>query len=130
VNIMEETKKEFNTEFEIRIPKKVVIHNVIKLDIKNILHFANTPMGVTPLMWANGYIIILYPLIQNNSYAGKLYLEGETHYTDLLYCELPKYQPKITAEENKYQEYVLIDVSGSPIYKGISLLLDKMTNKV
>ena len=127
---MEEIKNEVKMDFELRMPKKIVIHNLLKLDIKNILHFANTPMGVAPLMWANGYIIAIYPLALNNSFIGRLYIEGELHYTDVLYCEMPEYQQKISVEDNKYQEYAVVDVSNSPIYKGIALMLDKINNKV
>jgi len=127
---MEEIKNETKMDFELRMPKKIVIHNLLKLDTKTILRFANTPMGVAPLMWANGYIITPYPLALNNSRAGKLYIEGEMHYTDVLYCEMPEYQQKISVEDNKYQEYAVIDVSNSPLYKGIALMLDKINNKV
>jgi len=130
VNKMEETKNEVRMDVELRLPKKIVVHNLLKLSLRDILKFANTPMGVAPLMWANGYIITIYPLAQNNSYTGKLYIEGEIHYTDVLYCEMPEYQPKITSEDNKYQEYILIDVSNSPIYRGIALMIDKVENKV
>jgi hypothetical protein len=123
-------KKEIRTNFEIMPPKKVVIHNLMKLNGDEIIRFAQTPMGIMPLVWCNGYIIILNILNINTEVGSELYLKGEVHYTDLIYCSMPEYKEKIITEKDRYQDYQVINMKNSLIYVGIASLLNQIEKKV
>lgn len=89
------TKKQDNNirksiQLEIRLPQKIVIHNISKLDLNGLMKSTRTPMGNMPLMWVGGYAFIINSMPLQGK-AIDLYIEGELHYTDVIFCELPTY---------------------------------------
>ena len=113
---METNKQEHKLIVEIKIPQKIVIHNIVKLDLTGLMKSIRTPMGNMPLMWVDGYAFIINAM----SLQGKaidLYLTGELHYTDVLFCELPKYS-EIVSLNNEMTTNVF-DMSKSTIHNAI-----------
>ncbi len=108
-----ETKK---MTLEIRMPTKIVIHNIAKLDLAGLIKVTRTPMGNMPLMWVKGYAFIINAMPLQGK-AIDLYLEGELHYTDITFCEMPEYK-EIVSLSNELTTNVF-DMGKSAIHNAI-----------
>ena len=111
---METTTKKMT--LEIRTPTKVVIHNIAKMELAGLIKSIRTPMGNMPLMWVKGYAFIINAMPLQGK-AIDLYLEGELHYTDVMFCEMPEYK-EIVSLSNELTTNVF-DMSKSTIHNAI-----------
>ena len=116
---------ETTTTIEIRPPKKIVIHNVIQMNLETIIKSVRTPAGNMPLMWANGFVFIL-SAIPLQSKALDLYVEGEMHFTDVIFCAYANYQP--TIKINEFEDTNIMDMSNSVIHNVIAQAFIGLTN--
>ena len=110
---------------EIRPPKKIVIHNIIQMDLETLLKSVRTPAGNMPLMWANGVVFVLNA-IPLQSKAIDLYIEGELHFSDILFCAYPEYTPMTNL--NEFENTFIMDMSKSIIHNAIAQALKGMVN--
>lgn len=108
-------------EIELRVPRKIVIHNIAKISIEDLLKSVRTPAGTMPLMWVNGYAFIVNALPLQGK-ALDLYIGGksnsELHYTDILYCEMSKYSNIVQISNDLITN--VIDMSKSAIHSGLA----------
>ena len=106
---------------ELRVPRKLVIHNIAKISVEDLLKSVRTPAGTMPLMWANGYAFIVNALPMQGK-ALELYIGGESnselHYTDILYCEMSKYSNVVQISNDLVTN--VIDMSKSAIHLGLA----------
>ena len=109
-------KQEQNLTLEVRFPQKIVIHNISKLDLNGLMKSTRTPMGNMPLMWVDGYAFIINAMPLQGK-AIDLYLIGEIHYTDVIFCELPKYSEIVSL--NSEMTTNMFNMSKSVIHNAI-----------
>ena len=110
---------------EIRPPKKIVIHNIIQMDLESIIKSVRTPSGNMPLMWANGFVFVLNA-IPLQSKAIDLYLEGEMHFSDVLFCVYKEYTQTINI--NEFEITNIMDMSKSIVHNAIAQALQGVSN--
>jgi hypothetical protein len=79
-----------------------------------------TPAGNMPLMWANGFVFILNA-IPLQSKAIDLYIEGELHFSDVIFSPYAKYTP--TIKVNEFDETNVMDMSKSVVHNAIAQVL-------
>ncbi len=101
---------------EILPPKKIVIHNIAKLSLDGLMKSTRTPMGNMPLMWVDGYAFIINAMPLQGK-AIDLYLIGELHYTDVIFCEFPKYSEIVSL--NSEMTTNMFNMSKSVIHNSI-----------
>ena len=108
-------------EIELRVPRKIVIHNIAKISIEDLLKSVRTPAGTMPLMWVNGYAFIVNVLPLQGK-ALELYIGSESnselHYTDILYCDMSKYSNTVQISNDLITN--VIDMSKSAIHLGLT----------
>jgi hypothetical protein len=110
---------------EIRPPKKIVIHNIIQMDLETMIKSIRTPSGNMPLMWANGFVFVLNA-IPLQSKAIDLYLEGEMHFSDVLFCVYKEYTQTINI--NEFEITNIMDMSKSIVHNAIAQALQGVSN--
>ena len=120
---METTQTQLN--IEIRPPKKIVIHNIIQMDLETLIKSIRTPAGNMPLMWANGFVFVLNA-IPLQSKAIDLYIEGEMHFSDVLFCVYAEYTPIVKSSE--FEITNIMDMSKSIIHNAIAQALKGISN--
>ena len=120
---MEKTQTQLN--IEIRPPKKIVIHNIIQMDLETLINSIRTPSGNMPLMWAGGFAFVLNS-IPLQSKAIDLYIDGEIHFSDILFCVYPKYTP--TAKISEFELTNIMDMSKSIIHNAIGQALKGLSD--
>lgn len=113
------------TTIEIRPPKKIVIHNIIQMSLETMIKSVKTPAGNMPLMWANGFVFILNA-IPLQSKAIDLYIEGELHFSDVIFCAYKEYEPIIKI--NEFENTNIMDMSKSVVHNAIAQALAGVSN--
>ena len=114
------------TEFEYQPWKRVIIHEVEKFPLQHFLSGAS--LGVQeggvgrPLRWADGIIFEMH-LFRDTDDIIKEKLEGNIHWSSLVYAIHEKHQPEFKVEGSI--RIPVIDLSGSKIFKGMITWLKK-----
>ncbi len=104
-------------EIKIEVPKKIVIHNITKMDISGLLKSVRTPAGTMPLMWAKGYAFVVNALPLQGK-ALELYIEGELHYTDIIFSKMEDYKEVVEADIDLKAN--VFDMSKSAIHNAMA----------
>ena len=109
-------EKEQKVEIKIQPPSRIVIHNISKMELIGLMKSIRTPMGNMPLMWVDGYAFIINAMPLQGK-AIDLYLIGELHYTDVIFCEFPKYSEIVSL--NSEMTTNMFNMSKSVIHNSI-----------
>ena len=118
-------EKRIETKIEIKPPSKIVIHNLIQMDLETLIKSLRTPAGNMPLMWANGFVFILNA-IPLQSKAIDMYMDGEMHFSDVLFCAYADYNPMIKISE--FENTNIINMSNSIVHNLVSKALSGLLN--
>jgi hypothetical protein len=101
-------------EIEFRPIKKVIVNNLNKLSMPEILA---TVMPQNPVMlWANGFLMTINMIPPTPEIINKQ-LEGTIVYSEVNYCNYKKYEPSIA---EGYGKILVRDVSYSGIFKALT----------
>ena len=109
-------EKEQKVKIKIQPPSRIVIHNISKMELIGLMKSIRTPMGNMPLMWVDGYAFIINAMpLQGRAIS--LYMIGELHYTDVLYCIFPKFTEVVSL--NNEMTTNMFNMSNSIIHRAI-----------
>jgi hypothetical protein len=97
----------------------LVIHDVVKVSLDDLMRERVIPSGTMPLYWCNGFLFSFAspPMVDE---IVKDYMEGKVHWMEVHYCELTPYQQILDLKDEHYGSAPIkirvIDTSRSPLH--------------
>ncbi|MGC8669753.1 MAG: hypothetical protein ACP5TL_01205 [Candidatus Micrarchaeia archaeon] len=88
---------------------ELVVHEVVKLELDDLLRERITPSGNMPLYWCNGILFAFTspPLTRDIM---RDYLNGKIHWMEVHYTEMKKYDPVLELNDEQYKAILKIRV--------------------
>ncbi|MGI0134614.1 MAG: hypothetical protein ACREBW_06630 [Candidatus Micrarchaeaceae archaeon] len=101
--------------------KKVIIHEIVRIEDEDLLRSRVTPAGNMPLYWCDG-VLFTFSSVPMSKEVMKDYLDGTLHWMEMHYTEMKVYQPILELHDEQYrgtQKIRVIDTSKSSIHKDV-----------
>lgn len=95
---------------------ELVVHDIIKTDIDEILRRSMTPNGSMPLFWCDG-ILLSFTSLPPTKDVIRDYLQGKIHWAEVRFTELRNYQPMVELHEEQYMKARVIDTSDNDVHQ-------------
>ena len=97
----------------------LIVHEVVKIDLEDLIRERVTPSGNMPLYWCDG-LLFSFSSMPMSEDTIKEYLQGRVHWAEVHYTEIGGYKPVVTLEDSQYQGSLnvrVIDTSRSELHK-------------
>lgn len=113
--------------------RKVIIHEVVKIEDEDLLRSRITPAGNMPLYWCDG-ILFTFSSVPMSKQVMKDYLDGTLHWMEVHFTEMKSYQPILELHDAQYggggpQKIRVLDTSKSAIHKDVVAFLKENNKK-
>lgn len=98
--------------------KELVVHEVISIDLEDLLRNRITPAGNMPLYWCNG-ILFSFNSVPMTKDLVKDYLQGVIHWMEVHYYMMDEYKPVLTLDDEQYKATMhirVLDTSKSSLH--------------
>ena len=98
--------------------KEVVVHEVVRVDMDDLLRGRITPAVTLPLYWCDGVLFTFNSMPMTRDLV-RDYLQGIIHWMEVHYCEMKKYEPVLELNDEQYKATVkvrIIDTSNSSLH--------------
>ncbi len=97
----------------------LVVHDIAKVPLDDLLRERITPGATLPLYWCNGVLFSFAspPMVDEMV---KDYVDGKIHWMEVHYLEMKQYKPVIELNDEHYNGTVkvrIIDTGGSQLHK-------------
>ena len=112
--------------------KELVVHEIVRIDLEDLIRERVTPSGNMPLYWCDG-LLFSFSSVPLSKDTIKEYLEGRVHWAEVHYFEIGAYKPVVTLEDSQYQGSLnvrVIDTSRSDLHKDFVKWLESNRDKV
>jgi hypothetical protein len=109
----------------------LVIHDISKIPLDDLLRERVTPGATMPLYWCNGILFSFAspPMIDDMA---KDYFSGKIHWMEVHYIEMKEYKPVIELNDEHYNGVIkvrVIDTGSSQLHRDFISWLKNNTNK-
>ena len=98
----------------------LIVHDVVRMELDNILRERVTPSGALPLYWGNGFVFGFTPLPVSSKRVLEDYLDGKVHWMEVHYTHKKDYEEILKLDDEQYAGAVkvrVIDVSKRALFK-------------
>ncbi len=99
--------------------KELVVHDVIKSDMKELIRSRVTPQGNMPLYWCGGFVFGFTSLPPTKDVI-KEYLEGRIHWMEVQYAEMSEYRKEVEANDEQYLKTSVINTDTNAVHKSFA----------
>jgi hypothetical protein len=110
---------------------ELVVHEVMEVDMDDLIRERVTPAGNVPLCWCDGIAFGFNSLPLTEELAAA-YLKGTIHWTEVHYSEMKTYVPVAELHDEHYQGAIkirIIDTSASSLHREFIKWLKKNHRK-
>jgi hypothetical protein len=80
---------------------ELIVHEVVRLEMDDLMRGRITPQGNMPLYWCNG-IVFSFSSLPMSEELTKEYLQGKIHWMEAHYSEMSKYAPIVELKDEQY----------------------------
>ncbi|MCL4552704.1 MAG: hypothetical protein M1305_04020 [Candidatus Marsarchaeota archaeon] len=102
--------------------KELVIHDIVRVEIDDMLRGRVTPAGTMPLYWCNGIVFAFSSLPMTEGVVAD-YIKGTIHWLEIQYASMPDYTPVLSLNEDEYKTVMkirIIDTSKSALHSDLT----------
>ncbi len=106
---------------------ELVVHEVVKVPMDDLLRERITPSGTMPVYWCNG-IVFSFSSVPMNKRVVDDYLDGKIHWMEVHYAEMDYYREVLELNDEHYNGSMkvrVIDTSKSALHNDFSKWLKK-----
>jgi hypothetical protein len=99
--------------------QELVIHEVMKVSMDDLIRERVTPAGNIPLCWCDG-IAFGFSSLPLTDELTQQYLKGTIHWMEVHYSDMKNYMPVAELHDEHYQGAIktrIIDTSSSPLHR-------------
>ncbi|MCL5404756.1 MAG: hypothetical protein M1125_02880 [Candidatus Marsarchaeota archaeon] len=97
---------------------ELVVHEVVKVGLDDLMRERITPAGTMPLYWCNG-VIFSFSSVPLNEKVMDDYMQGRIHWMEVHFAEMDKYMEVVELNDEHYNGAMkvrVIDTSRSPLH--------------
>jgi hypothetical protein len=101
---------------------EVVIHDIISVDVNDLLRERITPQGTMPLYWCNGVLFSFSSMPMTEDVA-RDYMHGKLHWIEVHFAAMQSYQPILILDDEEYKATMkirVIDTSKSELHNDLT----------
>ncbi|MGC8567742.1 MAG: hypothetical protein ACP5RP_00250 [Candidatus Micrarchaeia archaeon] len=96
--------------------KEIVIHDIAKVDFRELIQSRITPQGNLPLYWCNGIIFGFASMPFNDQLVAD-YLNGILHWMEVQYTYMENFSPELSIDDTQYTKVMVINTSNNALHK-------------
>lgn len=111
---------------------EIVIHDIVAVEIEDLLRERVTPAGTMPLYWCNG-VLFSFSSLPLTEEVVKDYMRGKLHWLEVHYAKMPQYKPVLQLNEDEYKTALnvrIIDTSKSPVHSELTKWIKSSVKQV
>lgn len=97
--------------------RELVVHDVIKSDLKELIRSRMTPQGNMPLYWCGG-ILFGFTSLPPTKDVIKEYLGGRIHWMEVQYTEMAEYAKEVEANDDQYLKTSVVNTDTNAVHRG------------
>lgn len=110
--------------------KELVVHDVIKSEMKDLIRSRVTPQGNIPLYWCGGVLFGFNSLPPTKDVI-KEYLGGRIHWMEVQYAEMAEYRKEVEAGDEQYLKTSVVNTNANAVHRSfVSWLKGNVKNGV
>ncbi len=96
---------------------ELVVHDVVKSNIDDIIRRTVTPAGAMPLYWCEGMLLSFVSLPPTRDVI-KDYMAGRLHWAEVRYAVMETYKETLELHEEQFIKTRVIDTSDNSVHRG------------
>ncbi len=96
--------------------KELVVHDVIKTDLKELIRSRTTPQGNMPLYWCDG-VLFGFTSLPPTKDVIKDYLNGCIHWMEVKDTEMKDYKKEVEANDEQYLKTSVVNTDTNAVHK-------------